>query len=102
MAVKTVSDIPQLMGRTIWEVVASAGTISPKTDKIRLTGNSAIATINRPSNYTLGPITLLSTDAAPATLTAAGNIAVAVTLVRYRHCTLLYDPITSKWYPSYV
>ena len=102
MPVRNLGDIPGITGRAVWEVIASAATISPKTDRVRLTGNTNVVTINRPDRSFIGPLYIINTDAAVANFTAAGNIAVAVTSVRYKLNVLMFDPSVSKWYPANV
>jgi hypothetical protein len=81
--------------------IPSAATISPARLVTRVTGAVAVANITPPSPYFNGPIYLLSTDAAPFTTVATGNIALATTVIRYRLLTLVFDPAVGKWYPSY-
>lgn len=81
--------------------MASATTIAPTSQITRLTGTTALATITPPSPYFNGPLWLYSTDSSPFTTVTTGNIALATTVVRYQLLSLVYDPSTSKWYPSY-
>jgi hypothetical protein len=82
------------------EVLASAATISPTGHWVRITGNTTIDTINRPSDYFVGPLFIYNTDAAVGTLSTAGNVALGVTLTRFKLFVLIFDPVTNKWYPS--
>lgn len=82
-------------------VVASAATIRLSSLVTRITGAVAIANITPPNAYFTGPLWLLSTDAAPFTTVATGNIALATTGVRYKLLALAFDTSTNKWYPSY-
>lgn len=88
------------LGRSGIEVIASAATIAPTSQKVRVTGNTDIATITPPNKYFNGPLYIFNTDASVGGLLTTGNIALAVTLTRYKVFTLIYDPGTSKWYPS--
>ena len=81
--------------------IAAAATIAPVDDLTRITGTVPIATITPPNPYFNGPIFLYSTDATPFTTVTTGNIALATTVTRYQLLVLVYDPSTSKWYPSY-
>jgi hypothetical protein len=98
MGIKTLGDLGGLV-RSAWETIASAATISPKTDKVKITGTTTIQTINRPNSYFTGPMYLYSADAAPV-LGTSGNIAKAVAGVANRVLVLMYDAGTAKWYPS--
>jgi hypothetical protein len=82
-------------------VLASAATIAPTDDITRVTGTVPIATITPPNAYFNGPLNLYSTDASPFTTVTTGNIALATTVTQFRLLTLVFDPSTSKWYPSY-
>ena len=81
--------------------IASATTIAPVTPIAFISGTTPIATITAPSPISTngGSITLIPTGA--FTTTTAGNIALASTAVVSRAMTMTYDPITTKWYPSY-
>jgi hypothetical protein len=83
-------------------VIASAATIAPLKDVTRITGNTTIDTITRPDAYFTGPIWLYNTDASVGTISTSGNVAVGVTLTRYKLFGFIYDPVTSKWYPTNV
>lgn len=89
-----------VLGNKDIEVIASAATISPKSQKVRVTGTTTIQTITPPNKYFSGPLYIFNTDASVDGLGTSGNIALAVTLTRYKVFTLLYDVATSKWYPS--
>lgn len=102
MSVKQLGDFPGVLGRASWEVIASAATIAPKTDRVRLTGAVAVVNITKRNPFDIGPIHIINTDAAPNTWTAAGNIAVAGTQTRYKVISFHRDPATDKWYPSNV
>lgn len=81
--------------------IAAAATVAPQALVTRLTGTVPVATITPPNPYFNGPLWLLSTDASPFTTVTTGNIQLATTVVRYKALALVYDPSTSKWYPSY-
>jgi hypothetical protein len=81
-------------------VLASAATIVPIKGFNRITGDTTINTITRPDAYFTGPIYLFNTDESVGTISTDGNVALGVTLTRYKVFTLIYDPVTSKWYPS--
>jgi hypothetical protein len=82
------------------EVIASATSISPVTDLVKITGSTAIATIVPP----LGAghhqfLMLVAVDGSVGLLTS-GNIAVAVTMAQNRLVVLAYDYISDVWYPG--
>jgi len=88
------------LGGSPVEVIASAATIRPTGKFVRITGNTTIDTIVPPSDYWVGPIILFNTDASVGTLSTSGNVQLGVTLTRYKIILLIYDPSTTKWYPS--
>lgn len=88
------------VGRPLIQVVASTTTISVTSKIIRFTGTTAVQTLTPPNQYFNGPIYILNTDSSVNTLGVSGNVALAVTVTRYKIFTLIYDPSTSKWYPS--
>ena len=88
------------------KVIASAAAIviPDQTNFIRITGNVTIGTISLPIGNALfrGPLYLVNTDSSVGVTDTSGNIQLGTTLTRYKIFTLLYDPTTSKWYPSAV
>lgn len=81
--------------------IASAATIAPVTPIAFVSGVITINTITPPapiSNYG-GQITLIPTGI--FTTGVSGNIAIGSTAVVSKALILTYDPITTKWYPSY-
>lgn len=81
-------------------VMASAATIDAKTDLIRLTGSTAVATIhpNFGGGFS-GILILVPTDGTLGLLTT-GNIAVAVTMAQNRATLLAYSKVAGVWYPG--
>jgi hypothetical protein len=79
--------------------IASTATISPVAQITHVTGTALINTINVPSGFTAGCITLIP-DGAWST-GVAGNIALATTAVVGKALLECYDNNTGKWYPSY-
>lgn len=80
--------------------VAVAG-LNTFTYPITVVGTvAAIVNITVPYPSFQGRITLLPTSA--FTWTAAGNIALAGTAVVGKLLDFLYNPVTGKWYPSYI
>lgn len=80
--------------------IASAATIAPLANKNRITGAVTISTITPPTPYFEGPLYLFNTDSSVGIVDTNGNVALQFTLTRYKVFTLLFDPATSKWYPS--
>lgn len=85
----------------VWgEDLASATTIAPIYGKHRVTGSTAIVNITVPYDGFAGSVILVPTGL--WTWTAAGNIAVLGSAVVNRAVMFTYNPVTAKWYPSYV
>lgn len=85
----------------IWGAdIASATTIAPDYGFHRVTGTTAVVNITVPYTGFAGSIVLVPTGL--WTWTAAGNIAVLGSAVVNRAITFTYNPVTAKWYPSYV
>lgn len=79
--------------------VASAATITPTANLFHVTGTTATATINLPTNFVEGEITVIADGI--WTWTSAGNIAVAGTVTTAGSMvSFRYDANTAKWYPS--
>lgn len=80
--------------------LASATAIDPKTDLVRITGSTAIATIN--PNFGggfSGIIILVPVDGTVAT-TTAGNISIVVTMPQNRATVLVYSKTDNKFHPG--
>ena len=88
----------------IGTAIASASTIAPITPIVHITGTTGISTITVPSNCNtsgeVGCSISLVPDGLWSTATG-GNIAIASTAVVSRALTMIYDPATALWYPSY-
>lgn len=92
--------IPGIQSRLSESVVASTTTIKAKTDIIRLTGTTTIATITAPSQGGFGTVLFVVTvDGAVATVTT-GNISRAVTMTTNAVTVFVYSFGTAKWYPG--
>lgn len=79
--------------------IASSTTIAPSTYITFLTGSTAVATITPPVT---GSVTLvLVATVTTVTTVTTGNIALASTLVANKALLMTYDPVSTKWYPSY-
>lgn len=95
VAKATTPFVPLVVGAA----VASAGTITPTAAVFHITGTAAIQVINAPSGF-VTTILYVIPDAA-FTLITGGNIMIASTGVVGKLMTLVYDTVTTKWYPSY-
>lgn len=85
----------------IGPTIASAATIAPTHLIHPVSGTAAIVDITPPAADFSGMLILLSTGI--WTWTAAGNIAVLGTTTAALGCVIfVYNPDTSKWYPSRV
>lgn len=79
--------------------IASAATIAPKSFVTIVTGSAAIANITPPLPG-VHMLALIAAVGAAFTMTAAGNIAVAVNAAVAETVTLLvYDPVGKLYYP---
>ena len=82
------------------EELASAATIYPKADMVKLTGSTDLATIvpSYGGGFS-GILILVPTDGTLGLLTT-GNIAVAVTMPQNRATILAYSKEDAVWYPG--
>ena len=90
---------PGLTTKLSESAFASATTIFPKTDLVRLTGTTAIATIRPNFGGGFGGILVIVPTADTATVTT-GNIAIAVTMPANRATVLVFSKLTGTWYPG--
>jgi hypothetical protein len=92
--------IPGTTTKLSEETITSAATISPKTDLVKLSGTTSIATI-RPAfgGGFSGILVIVPTGGAVATLTT-GNISLGVTMPDLRATVLVYSKINNTWYPG--
>ncbi len=81
--------------------IVSATSISPVADITFISGTTTINTIVAPGAIATngGIIRLIPTGLWSTGV--SGNIALATTAVVSKSLSLIYDPATSKWYPSY-
>jgi len=96
---KQMSELGNVVDPTI-AAIASAATINPTDIIHRITGNVTIGTITQPNPYFNGPIIFYNTDAAVGVWDTSGNIALGGTFTRFKNFSFIFDPVTSKWYPS--
>lgn len=90
---------PGLNTRLSESTLASAATITPKTDLVNLTGSTAIATITPPFAGFSGVIFLVPKDGTLGLLTT-GNISIAVTMAQDRVTVLTYSQQNNVWAPG--
>lgn len=89
--------IPGLQSKISESNVASAATITVKTDLVRLTGATQIDTILSPLQGSSMAIYLVSVTGA-LVLSAAGNILVGQTLAVNRLYLAVWSKSIGKWY----
>lgn len=90
--------IPGTTSKLSEEVLAAATTITPKSDLVRLTGTTAIATIVPPYAGFSGLLFIVPTGGNVAT-TTAGNISVVQTMLNNQLTVLVYSKLANKWFP---
>jgi hypothetical protein len=81
-------------------VSASTTTVDVKTDLVRLTGSTAIATLNPHYGGGFSGICVLVPVDGTLGLLTTGNIAVAVTMAQNRATVMVYSKATGVWYPG--
>lgn len=90
---------PQSEQNKVPNTIPSAATIAPVHIMTFVTGTVAVVNITPPMpGY--HQLVLVFTDAAPAAMTAAGNIQFAYQPIQNRPITLHYDPNTKKYWVS--
>lgn len=80
-------------------VASAAGLITPSGPLFHVTGTAAITGFNIPLGFAYGSFTIIPDGV--FTTTTANNIAIASTAVVGKPLTFVYDPNTTKLYPSY-
>ncbi len=83
-----------------WPDQPSAPIVLPPGPVFHITGTAAIDTLTVPAGFTGGLILVIPDDA--FTWTTTGNIGKAGTAVPGVALSFVYDPTTSKFWPSYV
>jgi hypothetical protein len=90
--------IPGTTTKLSESTLASAATISPKTDVVLLTGTTAVNTIVPSFGGGFGGmVILIPTNAAGVTLGTSGNILVGLAAVQNRALMLIYVKSLGKW-----
>lgn len=92
--------IPGITTKLSEDVAASTTTVEVKTDLLRLTGSTAIATLNPHFGGGFSGICVLVPVDGTLGLLTTGNIAVAVTMAQNRATVMVYSKKNSVWYPG--
>ena len=91
---------PGLSTKISEESLASAASISPTKDLVRLTGNTTLATIVPPLQGGFSSVIFVVPVDAAVSTTTTDNIAAAVAMPQSRITVLTYSKVTGKWYPG--
>lgn len=89
---------PGLTTKCSEEILASAASISPKADIVRLTGTTTIATIVPTFGGGFGGVLFIVPTGGNVQTTTTGNIMNAVTMVDEQVCVLVYIKSEAKWH----
>jgi hypothetical protein len=89
--------IPGTQSKLSESVVASATSISVKTDVVRITGSTTIQTILSPLMGSSTMVVLIPVDGA-VTLGTSGNILVGIVMAVNRPYTMFWSKTVGKWY----
>lgn len=90
--------IPGTTSKLSEETMASAATITAKTDIVIVTGTTQINTINpRFGGGFSGFLVLIPTNAAGVTLGTSGNILVGIAAAQNRAVFMVYSKSLAKW-----
>lgn len=91
--------IPGTMSKLTESVVASAASITVKTDVVRVTGSTQINTILSPlQDSPGGTMVILIPTAGSIVLGTSGNILVGITMAQNRAVWLVWNKGAGKWY----
>lgn len=89
--------IPGSVSKLSESTVASADSITVRTDLVRITGSTAINTIMCPLMGNSIMIVLVPVDGA-VTLGTSGNILVGIAMAVNRCVTMVWSRAAAKWY----
>lgn len=89
--------IPGVQSKVSVSTVASATTITAKTDVIKVTGSTQVETILSPLMGSGMMLVLIPVDGS-VVLGTSGNILVGITAVINRAVWLVWDKTVGKWY----
>jgi hypothetical protein len=91
---------PGLTTKVSEEIIALAGTISPKSDAVHVTSTAAttvVATITPPYGGFSGVMFLVNRSGGAITTTTTGNILAVTTVPDNLVCTFIYSKMLGKW-----
>lgn len=92
--------IPGITTKLSESTVASTTTVTVKTDFVKMTGTTTLATIiGQFGGGFSGIVFIFPSDGAIAT-TTTGNIQTAVTMPQNKVSTLIFSKALNKWVPS--
>jgi hypothetical protein len=89
--------IPGSISRLTESTIASAATITAKTDIVNVTGSTQVNTINPGLGANFPQMLILNPVSGALTLGTSGNIAVGVALVQNRPSVLVWSKSAQKW-----
>lgn len=92
--------IPGLVSKLSEEVIVAAATIAPKSDLVRVSGTTAIATIVAPFGGGFSGHMIFVATAAGVNTVTSGNIQTAVTLNANVATVFVYSKLANKWFPG--
>lgn len=91
--------IPGTMSKLSESIVASADSITVRTDVVRITGSTTINTILTPEQgWPTGSMVILIPTAGSVALGTSGNILVGITMAQNRAVWLVWNKGAGKWY----
>jgi hypothetical protein len=90
--------IPGITSKLSEGALDAAATINPKTDIVRLTGNTAISTITPNFGGGFSGILFVVPLTASVATNTAGNVQNAVTMPQNQVTVLVYSKAAGKWY----
>lgn len=91
--------IPGTTTKLSESVLAADTTIAPKTDLVRLTGTTAIATIIPAFGGGFSGVLFVVPTGGNVATTTAGNIQVVQTMLNNQLTILVYSKLAGKWFP---
>lgn len=92
--------IPGTTTKLSEETLASAATILPKADLVKVTGTTAIETITPQFGGGFSGILILVPVDGDVDVATTGNVAVAVTCAQNRATVFVFSKEEAVWYPG--
>jgi len=92
--------IPGTTTKLSQETVATTTNVTVKADLVRLTGTTAVATINPNFGGGFSGMCILVPIDGNVDLLTTGNIAVAVTCAQSRATLMVFSRTDALWYPG--